>query len=100
MKEAGRSDIPTQPSTESPKPQPSVLSPIPPPAGDMVPLLSEGEWVDAPTTPLPQGRRPTKGPNTKRTGGKRVIKVSHRRMPSLVKRKAKKASGKKPRRKR
>ncbi len=102
MKEAGRNDIPTQPNNENPKVQPSVLSPIPPPAGDMVPQLSTCEWVTVPTTPLPQGRaRPTKGRNTKRTGEKRlVIKVSYRRTTTLVKRKTKKARTKKSPRKR
>jgi len=97
MKEAGRNDVPTQPSNESPKVQPSVLAPFPPPAGHMVPQPSKGEWVDAPTTPLPQGpAHPMKG-----KAGKHglVIKTSNRSR-TLLGKKPKKAGAKGSRRKR
>jgi hypothetical protein len=55
-------------NNKSPEVEPSVRASFSPPAGDMVPAPSKGEWEPVPTRP--DSLQPMKGRSDKRTKGK------------------------------
>lgn len=81
-----------KPNNESPKVEPSVLAPFPPPAGDRVPEPPKGKWEDVPT---PLEGRPMKGRSGKRTKGKGIAIKTSRSATLRLTKKPKKTGAKK-----